>query len=187
MTEYLHQELQLGWLIKLFEEETAAGGVHCSPIGVIPKKHKPGMWWLIVDLFSPEGASVNDGVSRHICSLSYMSVDIIAEKVASLGLGTLMGKMDIKQAYRMVPVDPNNRHLLGMRWQEAVHVDKVLPFGLHLAPLIFTAVADAIQWIMEQNGATFVDHYLDDFVTVGKPGLEECASNLKIVIIQAHQ
>ena len=92
-----------------------------------------------------------------------------------------MGKMDIKQAYRMVPVHPDDRHLLGMRWQGAVYVDKVLPFGLRSAPLIFTAVADALQWMMEQNGATFVDHYLDDFVTVGKPGSEECASNLKIM------
>ncbi len=35
--------------------------------------------------------------------------------------------------------------------------------------------------MMVQNGATFVDHYLDDFVTVGKPGSAECASNLKIM------
>lgn len=92
-----------------------------------------------------------------------------------------MGKMDIKQAYRMVPVHPDDRHLLGMRWQGAVYVDKVLPFGPRSAPLIFTAVADALQWMMEQNGAMFIDHYLDDFVTVGKPDSEECASNLKIM------
>ena len=116
-----------------------------------------------------------------MCSLSHTSVDVIAKKVASLGPGSLMGKMDIKQAYRMVPVHPDDRHLLGMRWQGAVYVDKVLPFGLRSAPLIFTAVADALQWMMEQKGATFVDHYLDDFITVGKPGSEECASNLKIM------
>ena len=114
-----------------------------------------------------------------MCSLSYTSVDVIAEEVASLGPGTLMGKMDIKQPYRMVPVHPDDRHLLGMRWQRAVYVDKVLPFGLCSAPLIFTAVADALQWLMELNGATFIDHYLDDFVTVGKPGSDECAGNLK--------
>ncbi len=122
--EYLRQELQLGRLIKL-SEEGAAVGVHCSLIGVIPKKHKQGKWRLIVDLSSPEGASVNDGVNRDMRSVSYTSVDIIAEKVASLGLGTLMGKMDIKQAYRMVPVHLDDRHLLGMRWQRAVYINKV--------------------------------------------------------------
>ena len=35
--------------------------------------------------------------------------------------------------------------------------------------------------MIEQNGGTFIDHCLDDFVTVGKPDSEECASNLKIM------
>ena len=181
VTDYLLQELRLGRLIRLSEAEANLSGIHCSPIGVIPKKHKPGKWRLIVDLSSPESASVNDGISREVCSLSYTSVDVIAEKVVSQGQGTLMGKMDIKQAYRMVPVHPDDRHLLGMKWQGSVYVDKVLPFGLRSAPLIFTAVADALQWMMVRNGLTFVDHYLDDFVTVGKPGSEECANNMRIM------
>ena len=49
-------------------------------------------------------------------------------------------------------------------------VDKALPFGLRSAPLIFSAVADALQFMMIQNGATFVNHYVDDFITVGAPG-----------------
>lgn len=51
-----------------------------------------------------------------------------------------MAKMDIKQAYRIVPVHPEDRRLLGMQWQDKVYVDKVLPFGLRSAPLIFSAV-----------------------------------------------
>lgn len=179
VSEYLHQELLQQRIVKLSEEEANSIGVHCSPIGVIPKKHKPGKWRLIVDLSSPEGASVNDGVSKDMCSLSYTSVDIIAEKVVSLGQGTLLGKMDIKQAYRMVPVHPDDRFLLGMKWQGAVYVDKVLPFGLRSAPLIFTAVADALQWMMECNGVTYVDHYIDDYITVGRPNSDECARNLR--------
>ena len=30
---------------------------------------------------------------------------------------------------------------------------------------------------MLQNGATFIDHYVDDFITVGAPGSDECARN----------
>jgi len=37
-------------------------------------------------------------------------------------------------------------------------VDPVLPFGLHSAPQILNAVADALSWI---------NHYLDDFIVVG--------------------
>ena len=46
-------------------------------------------------------------------------------------------------------------------------MDKALPFGLRSAPLLFLAVADALQWAMEQRGVTWVDHYIDDFVTLG--------------------
>ena len=54
--------------------------------------------------------------------------------------------MDIQQAYRMVPVHPDDRALLGMRWEGGVYIDTRLPFGLRSAPIIFTAVADALEW-----------------------------------------
>ena len=181
VSEYLKGELKLNHLVMLSNREAALAGIHCSPIGIIPKKNKPGKCRLIVDLSSPEGASVNDGVNKELCSLSYTSVDVIAGKVVELGQGTLLAKMDIKQAYRMILVHPEDRHLLGMRWQETVFVDKTLPFGLRSAPLIFSAVADALQWMMQRNGATFVDHYIDDFITVGSPGTDECDNNIRIM------
>ena len=55
-----------------------------SPFGVIPKS-EPGKWCLIVNLSFPEGSSVNDGINRENCSLSYMAVDNVAAKIVSLG------------------------------------------------------------------------------------------------------
>ena len=60
-------------------------------------------------------------------------------------------------------------------------VDMVLPFGLRSAPLLFTALADALQWVMERRGATWVGHYIDDFITMGPPGSPECGSNVAIM------
>ena len=48
--------------------------------------------------------------------------------------------------------------------------------------LIFTAVADALEWIIRQNGVTLVDHYLDDFITMGPPGSETCGQNLDRIL-----
>ena len=59
-----------------------------------------------------------------------------------------MTKMDIMHAYRNVPVHPEDRLLLGMMWEGKVYADKTIPFGLRSAPLIFTAVADALMWMM---------------------------------------
>ena len=54
-------------------------------------------------------------------------------------------KADIKEAYRMVPIHPDDQLLLGIWWNGCVYIDRMLPFGLRSAPKIFTAVADALQ------------------------------------------
>lgn len=177
--EYILNELEANRLAVLSPEEAIAAAIHCSPIGIIPKKNKPGKWRLIVDLSTPEKASVNDGIKKELCSLSYTSVDTIAEKIVTLGRGTLLAKIDIKQAYRIIPVHPEDRWLLGMSWEGRVYVDKTLPFGLRSAPLIFTAVADALAWLMKREGVSLVDHYLDDFITLGRPRSDECANNFQ--------
>ena len=89
-------------------------------------------------------ASVNDGISKELASLSYVSVDDIVMEIGRRGRGTLLANMDIKQAYRNIPVHPGDRPLLAMQWQGKKFVDATLPFGLRSAPLIFTAVADAL-------------------------------------------
>ncbi len=86
---------------------------------------------------------MNDGICKELATLSYVSLDEVAETAAKLGRGTWMAKMDIKQAYRQVPVHPQDRPLLGMLWNDKVYVDTTLPFGLRSAPLLFTAIADA--------------------------------------------
>ena len=89
--------------------------------------------------------------------------------------------MDIKQAYRHVPVHPEDRFALGMRLDGKVFIDTVFPFGLRSAPLLFTAVADVLQWIMEQKGAKPIFHYIDDFLTIGRAGTNLCQANVVIM------
>ena len=78
-------------------------GIQLSSFGVIPKKSS-GQWHLILDISTPHGRSVNDGIDKNLCSLSYISVDNVARQVVELGRGTKLAKMDIKSAYRLVPV-----------------------------------------------------------------------------------
>ena len=66
----------------------------------------------------PPGASVNDGIDPTLCSLSYVTVDRIAQTVAALGKGTLMAKVDIEAAYRIVPNHPDDHPLLAIRWHD---------------------------------------------------------------------
>ena len=79
-------------------------------------------------------------------------------------------KIDLKSAYRIVPVHPADRHLLGLSWDGSVYVDQALPFGLRSAPKLFTAVADAVGWALVQAGVPLHLHYLDDFIFFIPPG-----------------
>ena len=109
-------------------------------------------------------------------SLTYIKVDDIANQAAQMGKGTLMAKMDVEEAYRIIPIHPDDRHLLGIYWDGQVYVDAALPFGLR-SILIFTVLADGLQWVLQQRGTSFTAHYLDDFITLGSPGSSQCADN----------
>ena len=63
---------------------------------------------MITDLSWPRSASVNDGISPNLCSLHYSSVDGAVALIRQLGSyrNTLLIKLDIKDAYRIVPVHP---------------------------------------------------------------------------------
>jgi hypothetical protein len=94
----------------------------------------------------------------------------------------MLSKTDVKSAYRIVPIHPDDRQLLGMRWQGMDYIDTALPFGLRSAPKIFTALADAIQWVASKKGVQYIQHYLDDFITAGAPQSDECGRNLQMVL-----
>ena len=93
----------------------------------------------------------------------------MANTVLELGPGTLLGKMDVKEAFRIVPIHPSDSLLLAIQWKDNLYIDKVLPFGLHSAPLLFTALADAAEWAICQKGVQHILHYVDDFILAGEP------------------
>ena len=179
VTAFLEGEVRAGRMAGPLEREDCPE-VNVSGMGVIPKS-TPGKWRVIVDLSSPSGASVNDGVDRRYCSMRYASIDDAASMMVRLGPGTELAKIDIAQAYRNVPVHPADRWLLGVNWEGRIFVDKTLPFGLRSAPKIFSALADALEWVLQNEGLTEVLHYLDDFLTMGRPGSGECLRNLRIL------
>ena len=178
---YLDKEVALGRVVGPVDLASVPEGTQLSPFGVIPKS-QPGKWRLIVDLSSPDGGSVNDGIEPELCSLQYLRLDEVVRKIVHMGQGTVMAKMDIESAYRIMPVHPSDRLLLGVQWKGGVFFDTRLPFGLRSAPKIFTAVADALQWICQENGVSWVAHYLDDFITLGVPRSQECQVNMERIL-----
>lgn len=106
-----------------------------------------------------------------LIELCYPSVDGAIDFVVALGRGTQLVKIDLKNAYRILPIHLENRQFLGVAWEGHVHVyvGQCLPFGLCSAPKIFTAFADVLAWVLHSKGVPYLLHYLDDFLLFDSP------------------
>ena len=160
----LLQEVKRGHLAGPFSTPPLPN-LQCSGLGVVPKKN--GSWRLIMHLSAPFGSSINDGISPNEYRLSYRTVDDAIHMVQQFGPGCLMANMDLKHAFRICPVHPEDWELLGTHWRSQFYVDKRLPFGLRSSPALFNRVADAFEWIVKfQYGISNILHYLDDYFMV---------------------
>ena len=95
--------------------------------------------------------------------------------------GPLLEKIDIKSAFRLLPVHPADCHLLSMRWEQNIYIDTYLLFGLRSAPKLFNTLANLLSWILEHHNVSPVMHYLDDLLTMGPACLPTCAHNLTVI------
>ena len=107
---HLRTEVEAGCLLSSLPLDLASL-VQTSPIGLIPKPCQPGRWRLIVDLSSPVGNSVNDAISPDVCHMQYASVLDAAWIIRQMGAGTQLAKLDLHNAYHMVPVHPDDNPL----------------------------------------------------------------------------
>ena len=114
ISEYLQKELSMGRMLGPFTNTQTLPPLHINRFGVVPKGHNTGKWRLITDMSFPSGKSVNDGIDATFCSMSYTTVDDVAFLAAVLGKGSLLAKVDIESAYRLIPVHPEDRPLQAM-------------------------------------------------------------------------
>ena len=142
--------------------------LRCSGVGVVPKKS--GKLRLIMHLSTPQGTSINDGISQDEFSLHYMAVDDAVRLLHRHGKGALSSKVDLRNAFRLCPVAQSDWPLLGIQWDNAFYVDKFLPFGLRSSPFLFNRLADALCWVATNRfNVHDLLHYLDDLLTVQPP------------------
>ena len=112
--KYIQKELNLGRIAGLFEKGNLQPPVHINRFGIIPKKHQEGKYRLIVDTSYPDGESINDGIDPDVCSLTYLKLEEVVHAVGRKGKGALLAKIDLESTYRIIPVHPSDRHLMGM-------------------------------------------------------------------------
>ena len=101
--------------------------------------------------------------------------------ITALGNSTELIKLNLSNAYRIVPVHPDDQPLLGLSWQGSTYMDCALPFELRSAPKIFNAVADFLAWALHCEGVLLLIHYLDDFLIFGPPGTKNASTTRWLV------
>lgn len=174
----LQKELQAGRIAGPFVKRPIST-LRVSPIGLVEKK-VPGDFRLIHHLSYPEGNSVNDNIDPQLCSVRYTSFDEVIHMIQDLGQGCLLGKADIKSAFRLLPVRPQDFDQLGFKFQGQYYFDKSLPFGLAVSPATFELFSTFLEWLVLQKSTSGnLKHYLDDFLFAGRENTQDCLSAMK--------
>ena len=148
-----------------------------SPIGIVPKK-TPNEVRLIQHLSYPSGFSVNDNIPDDCSTVHYATINQAVKIVQRLGVGCFMAKTDIKSAFRIIPIHPQDYSLLGIKWADKYYFDRCLPMGCSSSCAIFETCSTALEWLsLHKLRASAVLHILDDFLFVA-PSAEKCEADL---------
>lgn len=134
-----------------------------SPIGLVPKKD-PNSFRLITHLSFPDGSSINDGISSEFAHVRYSSIDDAIKMILRLGKGAYLAKVDIKSAFRLIPLAPSQYHLFCYKWKDKYYYDCCLPMGARSACNIFESFSSSFELILKHENIMFVIHFLDDFL-----------------------
>ena len=85
-----------------------------APLGLVPKSD--GTVRMITHLSFPDGGSLNDHISDDLpCPMS--SFDEAAAMVSQQGEDTWMAKIDVKGAFRLIPVCLEHRRFVCYKWR----------------------------------------------------------------------
>lgn len=175
--EKINSEVSLGRIAGPFSNKPISN-LRVSPIGIVPKSG--GSWRLITHLSYPEMNSVNHFIDPEDCSVAYTSLDQVLQEVARLGKGTVLAKMDIKSAFRLMIINPGDFDLLGFKFEGNYYIDKCLPMGCAISCNQFEKFSTFLQWELKRRIETGkIFHYLDDFLFLGASGSDECVQLMR--------
>ena len=123
----------------------------------------------ITDCSRPINGSVNNHCESLLEEFCFKNISHV---VAMLNKDDYMTVVDIKSAYRAVPIYPPHRKYQGFIWDwegsERWFVDNRLCFGSSLGPMYFNKISTFLYDVLTDDYGLNVVNYLDDFIAVAK-------------------
>jgi hypothetical protein len=86
-----------------------------------------------------------------------------------MGSSTLLAKIDIKDAFRLLRIHLNDQLYLGIWFSGFYFYERCIPFGIHPGPSLFEEFATAVERICNAEGIPRIPHYADDSLLITTP------------------
>lgn len=150
------------------EESVASEGQFLSPIFLVPKPD--GSYRFILNL-----KDLNVFIHK-----DHFKMEDLRTALNILKEGDFMCRLDLKEAYLMIPIAFEYRKFLRFRFNDKVYQFSALPFGLSPAPCVFTKLIKPILSWLRKRGVKIVA-YIDDFLIFGNSKIE-CQEALQLTI-----
>ena len=122
-----------------------------------------------VNLSHPNRGSVNEFVDKFRFDhrpFTLILIDDIVKEILDLH-DPMFFKIDVARAFRNLRVDPVDVMKLGMSWGGQYYLSSAVAFGWKHGTASFQLVADAISYIMTQEGCKVLA-YVNDFLVVAE-------------------
>jgi len=130
-----------------------------------------------------------NGSMRFILNLKKLNKYLVSEKFKLEDLrsacrivehNSFMASIDLRDAYFLVPIHKLHRKYLRFRYMDKLYEFSCLPFGISVAPRVFTKLLRPVVTHLRSLGYANII-YLDDILILGNT-LNECLENINTTV-----
>ena len=102
----------------------------------------------------------------------FPKVDDLVQLIKSKSRGCLLYKVDLRRAFRQIPICPPSYNLVAFFWKKHIFFDSVLSMGSRSAAFCCQSLTNAIVFMMFKIGISVLN-YRDDLASAEKKELAE--------------
>ena len=159
-----------------------------SLMGIAIRKCSDSVKYHIIhDLSWAPRDNVNDHIDPDLYRCIYASFNQAVSLIKRQGVGTLMAKLDLANAFKHILVHLEDWPLLCISYDTTqadgsvlrqYYINLFLPFGQCSSPAIFNNFANALEFTRQVDGINDLLHYLDNYFMAGPAGTSDCQHNI---------
>ena len=173
-TDNICSWLKCGYLAGPFDiDKPPFPNLHINQVFAV---EQPDKFRNIINMSYPRKRSYNDAVDKsRLHKVSMTNPREVSQAVRRAGTSGVMSKMDMKDAYKLIPVSFGDLHYQGFIWMGKIFIEKMLMFGSQPAVPTFDVFHDSVVTLVRTEAATNPDfeyRILDDMLFIS-PTLDE--------------